>query len=99
MNILNSIRLFFTLDRRDKEDIIARGYGKPIKVISNGGGRGFPPIEFVPRGLAYDRVYVRESVFLTDKNKQVKVFKIIASSNDRCVYCENEIELIGGLKG
>lgn len=98
MKFLNKIRLFFTLNARDKADIIAKGYGTPVKVISNGGGRGYPPIELVPRGLAYDCVYVRESVYLTDKNNKVKVFKFIANSNDRCVYCENGIELIGGLK-
>jgi len=98
LNILNKIRLFFTISAQDKEDIISKGYGAPIKVISNGGGHGYPPIELVPRGLTYDTVYVRESVYLTDKNNQVRVSKFIANSNDRCVYCENEIQLLGGLK-
>ena len=98
MNIIDKIRLFFTISARDKEDIISKGYGVPIKVISNGGGHGFPPIELVPRGLTYDKVYIRESIYLTDKNNQVRVSKFDANSNDRCVYCENEIQLLGGLK-
>ena len=95
MNIIDKIRLFFTISARDKEDIISKGYGVPIKVISNGGGHGFPPIELVPRGLTYDKVYIRESIYLTDKNNQVRVSKFVANSNDRCVYCESKVELKG----
>lgn len=95
--MFDKLRLFFNLDKSDKLEIISKGYGTPVKLLNKCGGTGYTPNEFVPNGIVYNKIYIKELTLLTDKNKQVKVFSMAVNNDNRCMYREHEIKIVGGL--
>lgn len=95
--MLDKLRLFFNLDKADKLEIISKGYGTPVKLLNKCGGTGYTPNEFVPNGIICNKVHVKEIILLTDKNNKVKVFSLAVNNDDRCMYREHDIRLVGGL--
>ena len=95
MHIIGKIRMLLNLSERTKNEIMMKGYGKPIALLKRGGGRfhgylGDFPGEHIPRFYSY-----YETVYLTDKGNRVVVAEKSSSSGESspCDYYEQNIYL------